>query len=31
MSGYNIVLKESLGVDKALLKSKSLPDYLNII
>ena len=31
MSGYNIALNESLGVDKALLKSKPLPDYLNII
>jgi len=31
ISGYNIALKESFGVDKALLKSKPLPDYLNII
>ena len=31
MSGYNIVFNESLGVDKALLKSKLLTDYLNII
>jgi hypothetical protein len=31
MSGYKIALNESLGVDKALLKSKPLPDYLNII
>jgi DNA polymerase-3 subunit alpha len=31
MSGYNIALSGSLGVDKALLKSKPLPDYLNII
>ncbi|MHB1661106.1 MAG: helix-hairpin-helix domain-containing protein, partial [bacterium] len=31
ISGYNVALNGSLGVDKALLKSKNLPGYLNIL
>lgn len=31
ISGYNVALNGSFGVDKPLLKSKNLPGYLNIL